>query len=778
VIGFAVADGGGLWVFDYTAVQLPDGLHVFTATDDQNRTSTPFAVTVRTVPPTGVILIGGTVPENQPAGTPVGTFDTPDGRGTLFTYRLVAGTGSADNATFSIQENRLVLAGPLDFEAKATYTVRVRAETTAGLGVEQAFTVTVADVYEGPTGLSLSASSVEAGQPACTLVGTLGVTAVPGTLAFALTPGTGGDDNAAFFVSGDRLFTAAPRTQGAGSRTIRVTVFDALGLSTERAFTLAVVPDNSGNTPPTISPVSDQTVAPDGEPIGPLAFTIGDAQTPAAQLVVAVQSSNSAIVSNNSIDLAGSGAARTVTIHPAFGATGAAIITLTVTDAGGLTTQRTFLVTVSSTAIGITPGSLPVGFVGWAYSQLLTASGAAGPFDFTVTSGSLPVGLSLSISGMLSGTTTTAGVYSFSVRADNGTVSSTRAYTISVDPPLGPPPPPPGTPGQVPVVVGGLADGSATVYSPSTGSTFTIQPFGLTVDSVRTAASDVDGDDIPDLIFVTGPGTPIRVAVVSGADNTTKLVAPFDPFGGNFTGGGFVAAADLDGDGRAEFAVTPDEGGGPRVSIFSLLVSGQVRTKANFFGIDDEAFRGGARAALGDIDGDGTPDLLLAAGFGGGPRVAIFRGDALFSTRANLVGDFFAFPEDAATLRNGVFAAAGDINGDGFADLIFGGGPGGGPRVYILSGEFLVSGNQNLFSRPIANFFVDGNGQDRGGVRLAVKNADGDSKADLVVGSGAGSPAKVRVYHGTDFSGTDEPVTFQNINVFGSAVLADGVYVG
>ena len=41
---------------------------------------------------------------------------------------------------------------------------------------------------------------------------------------------------------------------------------------------------------------------------------------------------------------------------------------------------------------------------------------------------------------------------------------------------------------------------------------------------------------------------------------------------------------------------------------------------------EDANFRGGARAAVGDVNGDGTPDLLVAAGFGGGPRVAIYNG--------------------------------------------------------------------------------------------------------------------------------------------------------
>src|SRR5207237_7592071 len=140
---------------------------------------------------------------------------------------------------------------------------------------------------------------------------------------------------------------------------------------------------------------------------------------------------------------------------------------------------------------------------------------------------------------------------------------------------------------------------------------------------------------------------------------------------------------------------------------------------------------------LGEVNGDGTPDLLVAAGFGGGPRVTLIDGKTVFGNRT-VLANFFAFPEDAQTLRNGVYAALGDVNGDGFADLIFGGGPGGGPRVYILSGQKLIAQSSDLFSAPVANFFVANNSSDRGGVRLAVKDADGDTKADVIAGSGEG----------------------------------------
>jgi len=300
--------------------------------------------------------------------------------------------------------------------------------------------------------------------------------------------------------------------------------------------------------------------------------------------------------------------------------------------------------------------------------------------------------------------------------------------------------------------------------------------------STRATTADVNGDGAIDTIVTSGPGTPFRLSVISGADNTTVLIAPFDPFGDpGFTGGGFVSAADLDNDGRSEFAVSPDQGGGPRVTIFSLAAGATTATvRANFFGIDDVNFRGGARIAFGDVNNDFVPDLLVGAGFQGGPRVALFNGATLFGTPSRITNDFFAFPgTDAVTLRNGTFVAIGDINGDGFGDLIFGGGPGGGPRVFILSGNLISAGNiSGAYAAPIANFFVAGNSDDRGGIRVSAQDIDGDDRDDLVVGSGEGSPAKIRAYLGVNFTTTVEPTIVQELAVLGGLTLASGVYVG
>jgi hypothetical protein len=295
---------------------------------------------------------------------------------------------------------------------------------------------------------------------------------------------------------------------------------------------------------------------------------------------------------------------------------------------------------------------------------------------------------------------------------------------------------------------------------------------------LRSASADVDGDGVPDFVVVTGPGTAARFAVVDGVDGLTLLVPPTPVFAGSegFDGGAFVAAGDIDGDGRAELVFTPDQGGGPRVTVFSALPTG-LAVRANFLGIADANFRGGARPAVGDVNGDGKADLLVAAGVGGGPRVALFNGATLFTTRTRLVSDFFAFDP---SLRDGVFAAIGDVNGDGRGDLVFGAGSGGAPRLFVVSGRTLLSdGVRAALAAPIANFFVGGDTAGRGGARVAVLDVDGDRRADVAVGSGGGEAGRVRVYRGADLVAADgEPEAVQDVFPFGTDPLAGGVFVG
>lgn len=296
---------------------------------------------------------------------------------------------------------------------------------------------------------------------------------------------------------------------------------------------------------------------------------------------------------------------------------------------------------------------------------------------------------------------------------------------------------------------------------------------GFEADGARVAVADVTGNGIADIVIGSGPGQTSLVRVLDGA--TFTEIFRIVPFEGEFTGGVWVAAGDITGDGKAEIVITPDEGGGPRVRIFR---GGDFALIADFFGIDDPNFRGGARAAVGDINRDGRADLVVAAGFGGGPRMAILAGRSVARGELpeRLVPDFFAFEEQ---LRNGAFVAVGDVTGDGHADLVFGGGPGGGPRVRIVDGLSLlntpgVDSLDNFLELQLADFFA-GDPDNRGGVRVTVKDLDGDQFGDVIVGAGDGAGSLVTAYRGADLSrGLIDPLfQFEAFPGF-----PHGVYVG
>ena len=308
------------------------------------------------------------------------------------------------------------------------------------------------------------------------------------------------------------------------------------------------------------------------------------------------------------------------------------------------------------------------------------------------------------------------------------------------------------------------------VYSAATNallSSFNAFDLGFT-GGVRVATADVTGDGIEDIIVGAGPGGAPEVRVFDGRN--AALIRDFMAYETTFTGGVFVAAADLDSDGHADIVTTPDQGGGARVRVFSGA-DGSVM--ADFLGIDDPNFRGGARVALGDLSGDRIPDLLVGAGFGGGPRVAGFDGRSLRpgQTPAKLFGDFFVFED---TLRNGVFLTSGDLNGDNFADVIVGAGPGGGPRVFALSGKDLTqNGGAEV---QLANFF-GGDVNNRGGIRVAAKNLDGDERIDLVTGAGENAPPLVTTYLGAAIPTNGQPPPEQQFFPFDPNFVG-GVFVG
>ncbi|WP_312081831.1 MBG domain-containing protein [Empedobacter sp.] len=105
--------------------------------------------------PTNITLSSNTVNENVAANTTVGTLSTTDpDAGDTFTYSFVTGSGSTDNASFSLTGNTLKINASPDYETKSSYSVRIRSTDRGGKFFEKAFAISVGNVNEAPVAVN------------------------------------------------------------------------------------------------------------------------------------------------------------------------------------------------------------------------------------------------------------------------------------------------------------------------------------------------------------------------------------------------------------------------------------------------------------------------------------------------------------------------------------------------------------------------------------------------------------------------------------------------
>ncbi|MBX7103672.1 MAG: FG-GAP-like repeat-containing protein [Gemmataceae bacterium] len=255
------------------------------------------------------------------------------------------------------------------------------------------------------------------------------------------------------------------------------------------------------------------------------------------------------------------------------------------------------------------------------------------------------------------------------------------------------------------------------------------------IGGVRVATGDVTGDGAADLICAPGPGGGPHIRIFDGLSGL--LVREFYAYSAGFTGGVFVAAGDVDGDGRADVVTGAGAGGGPHVRVFS----GKTGAVLQEYYAYTPTYSGGVNVAAGDVTGDGKADVITGTGAGGGPHVRVFDGVTSKVTR-----EFFAY---AASFTGGVNVAAGDIDGDRRADIIVGAGQGGGPHVQVYSGA----------NPTVLRSFFAYDVTFTGGVRVGASDLNGDGRADIITGTGPSVPARLRLWNGraTDRFGDIEP---------------------
>ena len=313
---------------------------------------------------------------------------------------------------------------------------------------------------------------------------------------------------------------------------------------------------------------------------------------------------------------------------------------------------------------------------------------------------------------------------------------------------------------------------------------------------VRIAMADVNGDRVPDIIAVPGSGGGPNVRVFDG--RTLELLYSFQAYSETFTAGLYVAAGDLDGDGFAELITGAGEGGGPNVRVYKLGANGAISLLNSFYAYTD-GFTGGVRVAVGDYDGDGIKDIVTSPGYGGGPHIKVFDGNAATSGQAVVLAQFMAGDPRANV---GAYVALGNITSDGIADFIVGSGAGdrevrvydgrtlafqSGFNVYQPGTTTPLATSTTITPPPTVGGLVGGvptptqlpankaaavaaASGPSAGLRVAVLDLNRDGVDDIIAAGGAGDQSVVHIRNGQSMT----PL-YADRTVFGGFV--GGVFV-
>jgi hypothetical protein len=312
--------------------------------------------------------------------------------------------------------------------------------------------------------------------------------------------------------------------------------------------------------------------------------------------------------------------------------------------------------------------------------------------------------------------------------------------------------------------------------------------------------SDYGGPDAGEayVVFGTDLETPfIDLSTLSGADGTKIRWLADSGYGGFETGRSVSGAGDVNGDGFADVIVgapRSDQGGpdaGEAYVVFGTpletpvidlsTLSASDGFKISWLTGDHAGYdTGRSVSGAGDVNGDGFDDVIVGAprssqgGYYAGAAYVVFGKSGGFGTDIGgqqVIDLAMLTSEDGLTIRGGgppgffgstgfSVSAAGDVNGDGFGDLMLGAPflPGGafvaGESYLIFGGDFTgsvlfagTSGNDSLTGTPTAETFVGGSGDDlltgnggadafQGGAGNDTMIVDGSMPLDLDGGSG------------------------------------------
>jgi uncharacterized delta-60 repeat protein len=407
--------GSGAITFSKTAGTLPTGLTVrstgvlsgtptaagtftftITATDSANATgSQSYTVTINpAVSITTSTLPAGTV--NQPiysqtisatGGTTPLTFTST---GTLPPGLTLSSAGVLSGIPTT--------AGSFPFTVTASDSVSATAKQSYTLIINPPVAITTTTLANGTVNQQDYSQIIS-------------VTGGSGTYTFSQ---AGGTLPPGLTLSSTGVLAGTPTT--AGGFTFTVTAMDSLGASGTQNFTVMVL--NLGIGPSTLAnwtlnqPGYSQTLTASG---GTAPFTFSATGT----LPTGLTLTGTGILSGTPT------------------AAGSFNFVVTVTDSTSAMASQSYTVTINP-SLAVSTTSLADWTVNLAgYSQTIAASGGTGAKTFAKTSGTLPTGLTLSSAGVLSGTPTAAGSFTFTITVTDATAASTgQSFSVTIHPPV------------------------------------------------------------------------------------------------------------------------------------------------------------------------------------------------------------------------------------------------------------------------------------------------------------------------------------------------------
>jgi ELWxxDGT repeat protein len=261
-----------------------------------------------------------------------------------------------------------------------------------------------------------------------------------------------------------------------------------------------------------------------------------------------------------------------------------------------------------------------------------------------------------------------------------------------------------------------------------TGATQWTIPIPASYGAASVAVvTDRNGDGYADLFLGSATGLNSRLGLINGKTGAELwYTSPY----GSLKMGVNVTVGDTSGDGKPEVILAPGYGGGPNVKVYQQNTGpGYLFSLIGDFNAYAASYTGGVNVAVADVNRDGLGDIVTGTGIWSNDVRVFSAGNG-----ANMIMDFFAI---SPSFQGGVTVAAGDVNGDGYADIITGTQT-QGSRVKVFSGNGPFTGGTVLLDFPTSN--------QTAGVQLMARDLNGDGKAEVVTLTPTDSSMLVNAY--------------------------------